>query len=303
MSLEMIERLLKMLSMLTNQGSFTVEELTERLSIGRRMVYRYIEWFDAMGFDVVKQGKRYSISPQSPYIREFIQGIRFSEDEALTMLHVLNSVNNRAPEVRHLREKLSTLYDKNILSHHSVDEHVASNLAVLYEAVKSEQLVCLKGYCSPSSGCVSDRIVEPFLFLAGNTEVRCYEVATQMNKTFKIARAQSVELIDLKWSYKVFHASPKTDVFHFTGETTTLVVLRLGALAKNVLLEECPLAEPFLTHLGDENYRLDVEVCSFKGIGRFVLGLFEDIEVLCNDEFKDYLRERISQMIARSEWT
>jgi hypothetical protein len=34
-----------------------------------------------------------------------------------------------------------------------------------------------------------------------------------------------------------------------------------------------------------------------------VLGLFEDIEVLSNDEFKDYLRERISQMIARSEWT
>ena len=37
-------------------------------------------------------------------------------------------------------------------------------------------------------------------------------------------------------------------------------------------------------------------VSSFVGIGRFVLGLFQDIEVLGCSEFKDYLRQQINKL-------
>jgi hypothetical protein len=37
-------------------------------------------------------------------------------------------------------------------------------------------------------------------------------------------------------------------------------------------------------------------VCSFQGIGRFVLGLLEDIEVVESDEFKSFLSEKLKDL-------
>ncbi|MBQ2123773.1 MAG: WYL domain-containing transcriptional regulator [Bacteroidaceae bacterium] len=299
MSLNLIQQQLKMLCLLVNKGPLSVEDLARKLDISARKVYRNLEELRDIDLEIIKEGTKYSINPQSPYLNELLQGIRFSNDEAITILNVLNSVTDRSPEVRHLHNKLSSLYHKRVLAPHSIDTHTAANLAKLYEAVQTEQMVCLHNYCSPSSGKVSDRMVEPFLFLANNTEVRCFEVATMSNKTFKIARAESVEIIDLCWSYKDRHTSPLTDIFHFTGEQTMHVALHMGALAKNVLLEEYPEAEKHISPLGNEHYRLDVEVCSFKGIGRFVLGLYEDIHILENDEFKAYIVEQIRKMAHR----
>ena len=37
-------------------------------------------------------------------------------------------------------------------------------------------------------------------------------------------------------------------------------------------------------------------VCSYAGIGRFVMGLYEDIEVLGDEGFKDYLNQKINHL-------
>ncbi len=299
MSLNPIQLQLRTLSMLVNNSPIGVEDIATKLDISTRRVYRLLEDFRETGLELIKVKTKYSIAPHSPYLNELLQGIRFTNDEALTILNVLNSVNDRSPEVRHLCEKFSSLYHKKVLAHHGIDAHTAANLANLHEAVQLEQVVRLRNYCSPSSGKVSDRIVEPFLFLANNTEVRCFEIDSLTNKTFKISRAESVDIIDLRWSYKERHTSPLTDVFHFTGESTVPVSLHMGALAKSVLLEEYPDAEAHISPLGNEHYRLDVNVCSFKGIGRFVLGLYEDIHILENDEFKAYITEKIRKMANR----
>ena len=41
---------------------------------------------------------------------------------------------------------------------------------------------------------------------------------------------------------------------------------------------------------------LETEVCNFKGVGRFVMGLYDDIEVLGCKEFQEYINERIRSM-------
>ena len=40
---------------------------------------------------------------------------------------------------------------------------------------------------------------------------------------------------------------------------------------------------------------------SFLGIGRFVIGLYDDIEILGCEEFKEYVRKKIEGMLARKE--
>ena len=46
----------------------------------------------------------------------------------------------------------------------------------------------------------------------------------------------------------------------------------------------------------DGRRHLRMDVCNYAGIGRFVLGLFNDIEVVGDAGFKDYLRCNIEKM-------
>ena len=41
---------------------------------------------------------------------------------------------------------------------------------------------------------------------------------------------------------------------------------------------------------------MDTEVCSFEGVGRFVIGLIEDIEIIDSTEFKTYLISKIENI-------
>ncbi len=293
MDKERFDRQLRLLVLLTQDRDTDIDSLSRELQMSRRSIYRYIETFRELGFVVEKRGNRYRVSPSSPFFRRITERIHFTEDEALTINQVLNAVYDRSPQVRHLRQKLSSLYDFDVLARHGVDEHIARNLASLYDAVKLERVAVLRGYVSPSSGKVSDRMVEPYMFLSENSEVRCYELATGMNKTFKISRAERVDLLDMLWSHKEAHQPFYTDMFGFSGEQLFPVRLVLGALSARLLLEEMPSVASQLALLDDGRYRLHARVCSYKGVGRFVLGLCDDVEVESPRDFKDYLRARI----------
>ena len=51
-----IERLLRLMKMLTANTELTVDEIAERLDMSRRTVYRYIDTFRAAGFILKKSG-------------------------------------------------------------------------------------------------------------------------------------------------------------------------------------------------------------------------------------------------------
>lgn len=296
MELEKFDRQLRLMVLLTQNRRLSVDDISRELHMSRRSIYRYIEAFRQMGFIVRKVGTRYSIDHESPFFKNITERIHFSTDEAMTINQVLNSVLDNSPQVRHLREKLAALYDCKVLAKHGVDDHIAHNLSALYRAIQTECVAVLRGYTSPHSNQVSDRIVEPYLFLAENSEVRCYEIATGMNKTFKLARAKSVELLDLLWAHKDEHAPFFIDLFHFSGERRFPVKLLLGPLATSLLLEEFPAAEEQLSLCDDGRHLLETDVCSFKGVGRFVLGLFDDVEVVDSPEFQQYLNARIKDL-------
>lgn len=171
MDKERFDRQLRLLVLLTQDRDTDIDSLSRELQMSRRSIYRYIETFRELGFVVEKRGNRYRVSPSSPFFRRITERIHFTEDEALTINQVLNAVYDRSPQVRHLRQKLSSLYDFDVLARHGVDEHIARNLASLYDAVKLERVAVLRGYVSPSSGKVSDRMVEPYMFLSENSEV------------------------------------------------------------------------------------------------------------------------------------
>ena len=74
------------------------------------------------------------------------------------------------------------------------------------------------------------------------------------------------------------------------------VKLLLGVMAHNLLIEEYPLAERDLTQTDDKHWLLDTMVCNYAGIGRFVMGLAEDIEVIDSPDFSAFLRKKYEEL-------
>lgn len=282
-------RELRLLQMLTRTGGLDIRTICERMQMSERTFFRHMATFRELGFIVRRSGTNYSLDPASPFFAELTEGIRFSEQEAVTLRRLLDGVSDLSPEVRHLRSKLASLHDPSFLERHEVDERTARNIKTLYQAVREKRLAVLCQYASPGRGQAADRIVEPYRFLAGNNEVRCYEPASGLCKTFKPARAKEVHLLDLLWSYEDRHRPFYQDAFHCTGEELLPVELRLGRLATSILLEEYPAAAADLEHQAAGTSLLRTRVCSYKGVGRFVLGLFDDIDVLATDGFRHFL--------------
>ena len=115
-----------------------------------------------------------------------------------------------------------------------------------------------------------------------------------------LRRIGRVEVLDLLWSHEEQHARVYTDLFRFSGEERWPVTLRLGRLSCNLLKEEYPQAAHCLQPDGDGHWLLSTEVCSFRGVGRFVLGLYEDVEVLGSDEFKAFLKRKAEDLAAKA---
>ena len=188
-------------------------------------------------------------------------------------------------------------YNLDTITNVGLRKRFEYNAALLREAIEQRKIVCLKQYASAHSKTVSDRLVEPFLFLNNDMDIRCYELATHCNKTFKTSRVANVELTDVNWIHEKRHKALYTDIFMFSGEERELVTLRLGSLSHSLLLEEYPLSEPYITPADEPGtWLFQSEVVSFLGIGRFVLGLYDDIQVLGNTAFQAYITDKIKKM-------
>jgi hypothetical protein len=84
-----------------------------------------------------------------------------------------------------------------------------------------------------------------------------------------------------------------------TGFEQHRVCLRLGMLARNLLVEEYPLAERDITATEDGAWILDTRVCNYKGVGRFVLGLLDDVTIVDSPEFESYIRSILEQYLQK----
>ena len=291
-----LERELNLLLLLTENHNYTVPEICDRVQISRRNFYYYLDFFRLAGFKVEHSKPYYRVSKDSPFFRKIDEVVHFTEDEAITMRRILDKTGDQSIQVERLRRKLDRLYDLQILDNEEMQEQLAHNVTTLYEAIKRQVAVKLVNYSSPHSNTTSNRIVEPFLLMNGNREVRCFELSSGINKTFKLSRMEDVQLLDVTWEHQNEHHKIFTDIFMFSDEKQWTVTLLMGRLSSSLLLEEYPKARKYLTQQDETHWQLELPVCSFIGIGRFVMGLFEDIEVQGCNEFKEFLNNKINNL-------
>lgn len=293
-----LERMLRLMKLMTGNVNYTVNELAERIGTTYRSVYRYIETFKDAGFVVHCLGRGiYKLGKESRYFKDISQLVHFTDEEAHIVNQLIEALDDTNSLKQNLRRKLTSIYDCTSMAQSIVRGKNATNVNALLEAMNEHRCVVLRDYASSHTGVVRDRVVEAFGFTTNYVQVWCYEVESGQNKIFKISRIGGVEILDEEWQHSESHSQGFIDIFRMTGFEQHRVTLRLGMMARNLLLEEYPLAERDIVEDGDERWILDTQVCNYRGVGRFVLGLMDDIEVVGSDDFKRYLRTKIAEYI------
>ena len=155
----------------------------------------------------------------------------------------------------------------------------------------------LKNYESGNSHTVRDRYIEPFGFTTNYIDVWGFDLQDGRSKLFKVSRMQEAMLLeDEPWTNEDKHEKQGLDVFGMSGRTPCRVRLSLSVMAKNLLVEEHPLAENDLTQQGDR-WILDTEIYNYAGICRFYVGLASDIYIQDSPDFESYVKDYITKYL------
>ena len=294
-----IERMLRLMKMMSGNVNYTVEELGDKLGISYRSIYRYIDTFKASGFVVEKLQKNvYKLGKMPRSYVDMKNLIYFSEEEAYIIDSLINSLDETNTLKTDLKKKLSAVYNFTTMISYVQKKEIAERVEALGQAIRGKKKVVLKAYESANSKEVTDRHVEPFAFTTNCIDIWGFDTEKQENRIFKISRIGSVEMQEEAWEYEEKHERSKTDCFRMSGYEQTPVKLELGLQAKTLLLEEYPLAEKDLKREG-KKWILETMVSDMAGVGRFVIGLAHDIKIVDSPALTEYIKEFVSKHLQK----
>lgn len=288
-----VERMLRLMQYLTGNVNYTLEEICEKLDMSRRTFFRYLDTFKSAGFAVQRIGEgRYRLATVRRADIDLSKIVYFTEEEAYVVNRLIDSLDNTNAMKQGLRRKLAAVYDATTIDNYIDNKENSANIGALSEAIREGKKVVLKDYSSSHTNATKDYTVEPFKFNTNYIDIWAYDVSDGLNKRFKVARIGSVELLDEPWEHSAQHKDEPMDSFRIHGNAPVHVKLQLHLIAKNLLLEEYPLAEKEVYQDSEGIWYYEGNVRGMDGVGRFVLGLPAYVDVLEGEPLKDYLREQ-----------
>lgn len=284
-------KMLRLLALMSNNTIYEVKDFAKQLGMTQRSIYRYIEQFRNEDLTVENDGKIYSITGIGRKFSALSGLVAFTEEEARTVKALVSSLEGSNVLKADLMAKLSAVCGPGEKESAGAYRSQSRKLKTLRDAMENRCRVVLKNYESGHSRTVADRLVEPFRLSPDYEFVHAYEVGTGENKVFLVSRIGEVQLLPERWENEHLFQTSEVDVFGMAGEEIIPVKLELDILAKNILLEEYPMAGKDLHLTSTGRWILNTEVRSMNGIGRFVAGLSDRITIVKAPELMEYLRE------------
>lgn len=292
--LPQLERLLRMITSLSGVKKFTVQEITERFNISRRTFYRDRQTLLNAGFAFENDGGLYWIEKIDSPFKELHDLPYFTEEEAWIMRRAIHSIDENNLLKTNLVRKLYSLYKFGKVADIIVKREKSAVISNLAKAIKCRKQIVLHEYHSSHSSTIQDRLVEPFDFTSNFISVWAFDVNSRSNKVFKTSRITKATLTGEPFHYASRHKSQPLDVFRISGSKQTIVKLALSMRAYNLMIEEYPLAEKYITRPDDARWLFEAPVSGFEGVGRFVLGLCGEVEVISPDALKIFILEKVN---------
>lgn len=271
-------------------GHWTIRQLAERFDTSERTIYRYINLLEEVDFLMEKDFEnRYFIitSEDDP------SQTQFSVEETRLMKKLIQSGTSDNPLRNLLLKKLSLNSELDSMPRLFLKARLGKFVDQLADAIRDKHQVVLKNYHSAHSNEIRDRLVEPIHFGDNYQSIMALDTTDKVCKQFKLDRIGEVIVADTLFAFESLHKKNQTDIFGFTGDANTWVTLELSLRAYLLMREEYPLAVPFLTKQED-HYLFQGPVANFDGVGRFTLGLIDEIRIKSPESFIRFLKEKLA---------
>lgn len=278
-------RVFRLIQLLSQPPFKTVKHLSGILEVSKKTVYRYFDLLESVGYSIdKKEGDRYFLQleiSQSP-------GGLIDTEEAGFLQDLLWQSSSGHPLRDRILHKLNKQYTLRPLVQSLGKLQTFEHIRILGQAIEAGHRVQIYNYLS-GDGELSTRKVEPVEFLQGYIYVWVFDLEKESYRQMKIERIGHIEILEEKIDRQ--HESKAVDMFGWSGPKWLSVKLALSSRAHQLLLEEHSEAHPYFYTTRGQVY-FDGMVRDWRGIGRFILGLPGEIEVLEPEELRVYLRER-----------
>lgn len=291
-------RLFREIMLLTKSPfGLSIKELEEKLGVTYRTVYRDLQVLEQVGFfpEEISKGK-YVIRGLDSDVHRFEKNLQFTAEEAGLMAQAISSVPESNPMKRQVLEKMLAFSGMEDVLKAIIKTDVSRTVEKLSKAIRERKQVRLINYHSANSQSVKDRRVEPYAFSTDGVFIKGFEHGQNVNKTYKIERIEDISILDEEWKFEAWHEKEREpDIFGINGGEPHQIRLRLSMRAASLLKEEYPLSAPHIFKEDYENYLFEARCNSFIAVGRFILGLIDEIEVLEPKGLAKYLDDKIQQ--------
>jgi len=289
------ERILRLILFLSNSYNKTKDECIDFLRIKDSAFYTYCTLLKDVGFYLRQKEGKYWIDYQEKDQQVIGNLLHFTEEEAYLLSRAIDSLDERPGCSAKLKQKLVSFLDHD----KTIEAYIHKEKSVIVQAInkaqQSKKQILLINYASGNSQTVKNRRVEAFEFKDDFNLVWAFDIALQENRQFKICRIEDICESPMPWEHERLHRSLPVDIFRNTGELDKKVEFHLNLRAKNLLIEEYPLAEKYLTQGSNNQFVFKASVAKYEGPGRFVLGIMEDIELGGDEGFLEYLKIKINK--------
>lgn len=281
-------RILQIIAVL-KQGHWTIQQLAERFDTSIRTMYRYIQILEEVDFLLERDfHNRYFIVTSEDDPTQTL----FSIEETKLMKNLIQSGTDDNPLKNTLLKKLALNSELDSMPRLFVKVRTAKLVDEIATAIRNKHQVILKNYHSANSNEIRDRLVEPIHFGDNYHSVMALDTQDKTCKQFKLDRIGEVIQLKKDYQFEDLHQRKSSDIFGFTGDGSIWITLELNMRAYLLLREEYPLAIPYLQKKED-TYVFNGPVANFEGIGRFVLGLIDELKVIGPDSFKEFINNKI----------
>ena len=290
-----IERMLRVIGLLMNNRSYTVEDIARMIGNKKRTVYRYLKTFRENGIKVKKRyGTIYTIeSCTISWADDVFKGMAApagSPEDGIILQRPCQALTIHTGTYEAMKE----LEMNDILNDAPYLQKVVANVSLLVKAASTRKKVLVE-YESNSRNKRCKLIVEPYSFYFYFNYVWCYEDEERKNTAMRISRITDVQILDEDWPSKPKHRKQVIDAFGCWGHKMIPIKLRLTMQARNLMTEAHPIS--MITMREDpaypdgERWILETGVCDYSGITRYILGMLDEVEILEGEGLKEYIRE------------
>jgi predicted DNA-binding transcriptional regulator YafY len=256
-------------------GHWTIKQLADRFDTSERTIYRYINLLEEVDFLLEKdfENRFFIITTDDDPTQA-----QFSIEETKLIKKLIQSGAQDNPLRSSLLKKLSLNSEMDSMPRLFLKVRLGQFVDQIAEAIRNKNQIVLKNYHSANSNEIRDRLVEPIHFGDNYQSIIALDTQDKICKQFKLDRIGELIEIETKFQHESLHKKNQTDIFGFTGDSNTWITLFLSMRAYLLLREEYPLSIPYTERI-ENGYQFHGPVSNFDGIGRFVLGLMDEIQI------------------------